>query len=272
VRIIGRAGIAAALALACFASTTAQETAAVYQGEAAEEFLSKARIVRMQGLAEGVTGARKATLELNGVTRSAAFKTVDIFSPGLTKLANGQMEMDFTDTWRTEIAAYVVDRIIGLGFVPATVERSYDGKQGSMQWWLTYEMKEADRVKNKITPPDQAAWNQLQFKMLLFDNLIYNTDIHLNQILVTKDFDIRLHDHSRSFRSIPGLKPNHGLTRFSRSLLSGLEKLERQDLSKRIGKYISGGQINLLLRRRDDILALAKKLVAEKGEAAVLYP
>ena len=268
------------LAIASWTAVAAQqpaavappETAAVYQGEAAEAFLTKARIVRMQGLSEGVTAPRKATLELDGVTRSAAFKTVEIFSPGLTKLANGQMEMDFTDTWRTEIAAYVIDRIIGLGLVPATVERNYDGKPGSMQWWVESEMPEADRVKNKVTPPDMNAWNRLQFKMLLFDNLIYNTDRHLNNILVTKDFDLRLIDHSRSFRSIPGLKPNHGLTRFSRSLLSGLEKLERQDLIKRIGKYISGAQVNLLLRRRDDILALAKKLVAEKGEAAVLYP
>jgi len=279
VRIIGRTGIAVALALVCFASTRAQETAtraqetaAVYQGDAAEQFLTKARIVKMQSLSVGVTAPKKATLELNGVTHLAAFKTVDIYTPGLTQLGNGQVEVDFTDTWKTEIAAYLVDRIIGLELVPATVQRRYDGKDGSMQWWVESEMEEGDRLKNRITPPDMNAWNRQQFTMLLFDNLIYNTDRNLGNILLTKDFEVRLIDHSRSFRPFGGLKPNNGLTRFSRTLLAGLEKLERQDLQKKTGKYLSGRQITFLLQRRDAILALAKKTVAEKGEAAVLYP
>ena len=33
------------------------------------------------------------------------------------------------------------------------------------------------------------------FKVRLFDNLIYNVDRHLNNILITKDFEIRLIDH-----------------------------------------------------------------------------
>jgi len=261
-----------ALAITCWAQTTAQETAAVYQGEAAETFLTKARIVKMQGIASGVTGPRKATLELNGVTHQAAFKTVDIYTPGVTQLGNGQVEVDFSDTWKNEIAAYAVDRIMGLGLVPATVQRRYDGKDGSMQWWVESEMTESDRQKNKITAPDMNMWNRQQFTMLLFDNLIYNTDRNLGNVLITKSFEIRLIDHSRSFRPFAALKPNNGLTRFSRSALAGLEKLNKEDLQKRAGKYISTRQITFLLQRRDAILALAKKTVAEKGEEAVLYP
>jgi hypothetical protein len=37
------------------------------------------------------------------------------------------------------------------------------------------------------------------------------------------------------------------------------------------GKYLTSGQIDRLFQRRDAIVALAKKRVAEKGEAAVLY-
>lgn len=269
-------GVALVLGLLVSARATAQEvvreTAEIYQGEAAEQFLSKARIVRMQRLTTGVTAPSRATLELDGVTRSAAFKTVDEERPGVMPLSTGQVEVNFTDSWRTEIAAYIVDRIIGLGLVPATIERSYRQTPGSLQWWVESEMAEAERVRNKIDPPDTEAWNQQQFKMQLFDNLIYNTDRHLNNLLVTKDFEIRLIDHSRSFRNFGVLKPDHTLTRFSRSLLAGLGKLEAADLNKRLRRYLTPSQINSMLQRRDAILELANRLVAERGEAAVLYP
>lgn len=273
---ITRIGVALVLGLLVSARATAQEvvreTAEIYQGEAAEQFLSKARIVRMQRLTTGVTAPSRATLELDGVTRSAAFKTVDEERPGVMPLSTGQVEVNFTDSWRTEIAAYIVDRIIGLGLVPATIERSYRQTPGSLQWWVESEMAEAERVRNKIDPPDTEAWNQQQFKMQLFDNLIYNTDRHLNNLLVTKDFEIRLIDHSRSFRNFGVLKPDHTLTRFSRSLLAGLGKLEAADLNKRLRRYLTPSQINSMLQRRDAILELANRLVAERGEAAVLYP
>jgi hypothetical protein len=273
---IRRLGGVFVLGLLVWTGTSAQEavreTAEVYQGEAAEQFLTKARIVRMQAVPTGVTAPRRATLELDGVTRSAAFKTVHEERPGLTQLNTGQVEVNFVDTWRTEIAAYVVDRIIGLGLVPATVERSYQRTSGSLQWWVESEMSEAQRIRDKINPPDTEAWNRQQFKMQLFDNLIYNTDRHLNNLLVTKDFEIRLIDHSRSFRGFNVLKPDHTLTRFSRSLLAGLEKLEADDLNKRLRRYLSPSQITSMLRRRDAILELAKRLVEERGEAAVLYP
>ena len=74
-RLVRLAGPALVLAIASWAAVAAQETAAVYQGEAAETFLTKAKIVKMQSIALGVTAPRKATLELNGVTHQAAFKT-----------------------------------------------------------------------------------------------------------------------------------------------------------------------------------------------------
>jgi hypothetical protein len=51
-----------------------------------------------------------------------------------------------------------------------------------------------------------------------------------------------------------------------------MRKLEYGDLRKRVGRYLVDGQIRGLLARRDAILALAAAQVAERGEAAVLYP
>jgi hypothetical protein len=248
------------------------ETADQYQGLAAEEFLKKAKVVRVRAIGTGVTLPEKATLELNGVERFAAFKTIDEKRMGITQLSAGAPEVNFQDSWQTEIPAYTIDKIIGLGMVPATIERRINNKVGSLQWWVVSMMPEAERAKQKLNAPDQEAWDREVLRMRLFDQLIYNVDRHANNILITHDYRLRLIDHSRSFRAQKTLRNPEQLTRFSKSLLDGIERLTYADLRKQTGRYLIDAQIKTVIERRDAILALAKKLVAEKGEAAVIYP
>ena len=250
----------------------AVETAAQYQGAAAEEFLKKAKVVRVKPIGTGVTLPEKVTLELDGVERFAAFKSIDEKRLGVTQLSTGPPEVNFQDSWQTEIPAYVVDMTIGLGMVPATIERRVQNKVGSLQWWVASMMPEAERQKQKLEPPDREAWDREVLKMKLFDQLIYNVDRHSNNILITPDFRLRLIDHSRSFRAQKALRNPEQLTRFSKSLLDGLQRLNYQDLRKQTSRYLVDAQIKTLIERRDAILALAAKLVAEKGEASVIYP
>jgi hypothetical protein len=260
-----------AVGVLSWTALVAQTSTEVFQGEAVEQFLLKAQVTGLRNIGQGVTLPRRATLELDGVTHSAAFKTIDESKSGYTPLQRGG-EINFQDSWRTEIPAYEVDKIIGLGMVPATVEREVRNERGSLQFWVESMMPEAERLKKGVKPPDIEAWNRQMYKARLFDNLIYNTDRHLNNILVTKDFQIRLIDHSRSFRPFSELKQPKDLTRFSRSLLEGIQKLEESDLTKRVGRLLTPFQIRAVIARRDAILALAKAAVAQKGEAAVLYP
>ncbi len=248
------------------------ETVDQYQGDAAEQFLAKAKVKTVKDIGMGVTLPQKITLELDGVTRSAAFKTIDEKRQGITQLGNAPPDINFQDSWQTEIPAYIVDVIIGLGMVPATVERRINNRVGSLQWWVVSMMPEAERAKQKLQPPDKEAWDRVVLKMRLFDALIFNVDRHANNILVTHDFDLRLIDHSRSFRPMRQLRDPQLLTRFSKSLLEGLERLELQDLRKKLNRYLSAAQVNTLLQRRDAILELARTRVAELGEAAVIYP
>ena len=202
----------------------AQETAAQYQGPAAEQFLLKARIRQVRAIGEGVTAPQKVTLELDGVTRFAAFKNIDEKRDGFTRVGSGPPEANFQDSWQTEIPAYTVDLIIGLGWVPATVERRVGTNIGSLQWWVEVMMPEAERLKQKLDPPDAEEWNRRVMKMRLFDQLICNVDRHSNNILITKDWDLRLIDHSRSFRPVNELREPEKLTRFSKALLEGLRE------------------------------------------------
>jgi len=262
-------GSVLSLCLLSFA-LAAQVQSQVIQGVELETFLTEAGITRSEGIDIGVTAPQKLTLQLNGLTHHSAFKSIDQFKD-VMRFDDGRMESNFRDSWKSEVAAYQVDRMIGLGMVPATVERAYRGQKGSAQFWVDVMMSEAERVKKKLQPPNPRAWAEMVGKARLFDNLIYNVDRHLNNLLITKEWEIVLIDHSRAFREWDRLKDPQQLTRFSKSLLEGLRRLNKADLDSRLGQYLTPNQINSLLKRRDLILQLAAKLAAERGEI-VWYP
>ncbi len=240
------------------------------QGPEVEAFLKNARIVSAKELGKGITLPLKAELELDGVKGTAVFKSIDD-KPNRVVQTDAGPELEFQDSWRTEVAAYELDQLIGLGMVPATVERDYRGKPGSLQLWAESMMDEGTRTKKKIAPPNPQEWNNQVATLRIWDALIYNTDRNLGNVLITSDWRIIAIDHSRSFRPFAQLKDPKSLKRFSRSLLARLETLDEATLKAKLDRYLTEFQINGLLKRRDAIEALAKKLVAEQGEAAVLY-
>jgi len=248
----------------------AQVRSQVIQGEEIETFLKNADITEAKTLSIGITAPKKVTLVLNGETRYGVYKSIDEYKD-VMKYDDGRTEMNFQDSWKSEIAAYEIDKIIGLGMVPATVERTYKGAKGSVQLWVESMMSEAEHRKTKVVSPDPQAFNDLMYKTRLFDNMVYNTDRNLNNLLITKDWELVLIDHSRAFRTLTMLKSPKDLERFSQSLLAGISKLTQQNLTEKTGKYLPKPQIEGILKRRDQILALAKKMAQEKGEAAVYY-
>jgi hypothetical protein len=254
------------LGLGAWTALAAQETAAQYQGADAEHFLTDARVVSVKGEGSGITLPKKVTLELDGVTRFAIFKSIDERKVGI------EGDINFQDSYKTEIAAYHVDRIIGLGMVPATVQRRVEGPVGSLQWFVESMMPESQRIKQGLQPPDPEQWERQLLKMRLFDELICNMDRHADNVLITKDFQLRLIDHSRSFRPNRSLRNPKTLTRFSQSLLEGLGRLNQADLKQRVGDWLDSGQIRGLLSRRDAIVKLANEAVKAHGQAAVIYP
>jgi hypothetical protein len=155
--------------------------------------------------------------------------------------------------------------------VPATVERVFDGKRGSLQFWVDSKMTEAQRMQKKLRPPRSFDWDEQIARIRVFDNLIYNTDRHMNNLLITEDWRIRLIDHSRTFRPFDQLKDPKLLKHFSRSVLDRMEQLDEPMLRDHLGKYLTPYQIQGLLKRRDAILAISKKIIAEQGAGAVLY-
>ncbi|MEO6221832.1 MAG: hypothetical protein ABIP90_01180, partial [Vicinamibacterales bacterium] len=66
--IVSRLGVIVVLSAAALMAQAAPQSAAVYQGQAAEDFLVKAKIVSTRPLGEGVTRPYRVELELDGVT------------------------------------------------------------------------------------------------------------------------------------------------------------------------------------------------------------
>jgi len=235
-----------------------------------EHFLRTAKITKSKLLGTGVTLPYKLTLSDGNVVRNGIFKTIDEHKSGLTQLES-RGEVDFKDSWKYEVAAYELDKMLGIGMVPVTVEREAGLDRGSLQQWIEGAHTESERVKKKQSPPDVEAWNRAMFKVRVFDALIYNFDRNLGNLLVGPDWKLYMIDHTRSFKIFSELKSPGGLTRFSISLMEALKKLDKATVKEKCGRYLTGPEIEGLFGRRDKILELYTRLVAERG-ASITYP
>ena len=236
-----------------------------------EVFLRTAKIVKDKELGKGVTIPHKLTLDNGKIQSFAVWKTIDERHFGITQLAGGP-EVDFKDSWKFEVAAYEIDKLLGLNMVPVTVERSYKGNNGSLQIWVPNCMSEGDRVKKQMHPPDELVWRQATAKMRVFDELIYNSDRNQGNLLIDPTWNLYLIDHSRTFKNLDQLKPpTDNLIYFSKSLMDALKKLDKNQLKEHCGKWLMSTEIDTLMKRRDLLVDLYQKMVTQDGDS-ITFP
>lgn len=236
--------------------------------EEVENFLRTAKIVGSRGTSRGITNPDRLTLDDGRVRHDAIFKSIDERKLGVTKLERSS-EFDFKDSWKFEVAAYEIDKLLGLNMVPVTVEREYRGSRGSLQYWVDGCMLEKERLDKKLMPPDPVRWTWQIHKVRVFDKLIYNIDRNLGNILVTSDWKCVMIDHSRSFKSLGELNPAGELQYFSRSMMVALEGLDEAGLRTKCGEYLTLPEIQTTLQRKALILQVYQRLVKEKGNSIV---
>jgi hypothetical protein len=104
----------------------------------------------------------------------------------------------------------------------------------------------------------------------VFDQLIYNTDRNLQNLLIDQQFRIWMIDHTRAFRMYAQLKEKKDLQMCDRALLARLRSLKAEELQT-LKPYVTDPEIKGLLARRDKIVQIFDQLIKEKGEEAVLY-
>src|SRR5215510_10705098 len=142
--------------------------ARIWIGHAAEieEYLRTATIVKLEDLSVGVTKPKKATLAPGGPVAYLAWKVIP---PGRY---GGAWE-----SYQSEIAAYEIDKMLGLNMVPPSVDKVYKGDHGAAIMWAspTKSFKDFGGTGAPTPPPiKQAAWSRQLVKAKMFDNLIGN--------------------------------------------------------------------------------------------------
>lgn len=249
---------AANVSAAAPASAALPAGAKIWIGREAEfeTFLATAPIDRVDQIPVGVTKPQRAFLKPGGLADSLVFKPL---TPGRTR--------GYWESYKAEIAAWELDKILGLGMVPPTVERRVDGKLGSVQLWVENCVLVKDRDTTKA--PNIAAWNRQVYRQRVWDNLTGNIDRNQGNLLMDEAWNLILIDHSRAFTATTRMP--FDMRRIDRELFAKLKALDEATLKARLGGWLFDGP-KPLLKRRDRIVEHFEKLIAKHGETAVLIP
>jgi len=239
-----------------------------------EEFLKTAEIIANEQMTSGaVTKPYVLTLKQGDITKKGLWKDISGRPQG------------YIDSWMYEIAAYEIDKLLGLNMVPPTVERRFNENRGSLQMWVddTKSLKKLN--EEKVKPPSYKVfyYNRSLYLQRALDNLIGNEDRHQDNYLIgTKDWRMFLIDHSRSFRTAGKFvkeltyteKHKEGpmiMKELPKAMVEKLKGLTFEQIKGAVGEYLSDDEIKAVLIRKDLIIKEIDKLVAKNGAENVLY-
>ena len=224
--------------------------------EELEKILREGKIVSIEDVGQGVTKPQKVTIKHGEFEISGLFKTESTNIKGRGRNDSRKL-MAIADRWQYEVAAYRIDKMIGLDLVPVTVERKINGKQGSLQFWIDDLVSELDRESKSLSASGWCPLGEQWPLMFIFDALIYNDDrTKQNMTYSGDDWMMFLIDNSRAFRTDRGRPKDIRKVelKLSSMLSDRLETLNQENLNANVGRLLERSQIQALLKRRDEIV------------------
>lgn len=266
--------LVAVLGLAVLPARAQFTSAELAERPAWEAFLREAAIVEkvQMDLQDGVTRPWKLTLRQGDVVRHALWKDPSGVRGG------------FWEGWKYEIAAYVLDKLLGLGMVPPTVEKAIAGRPGSCQLWIEGTERYGDMLaaRKGMDGFRSDGWAKVGYLAQLFDDLVGNSDRHVRNVLVTADFRAVLIDHSRAFRttksfvedipfSAKNVPAGNLMRKLPRALFERTRDLTEGQFREALGGLLTDEEIRAVLARRELVLLEVRRILERFGEADVLY-
>ena len=226
-----------------------------------ERFLQTAEIVGARPIGKGVTNSLRLTLSDGTTTHDAAFQSIDRRQP-IARVGR-RTELRFADFYHFNIAAYRLARLLGLHhIVPVAVERRWKRQLGAVTWWIDAGWDESERKAQRLRPPDVAAWSKQLYQMVVFAELIYDTDRNDGNILYTKDWRLWMIDFTRAFRVWHTLPHPEALVAYDAGLVAKLAALDAQGLTAAMDGHLTPGERRAILARRDLIVERFEELKA----------
>lgn len=216
-----------------------------------EDFLRTASVKKIGKTKEGKTRPFKVELTKDGKMIKGIFKYFDSSSNTRSK------RKKFTsDRYHHEIAAYKLDRMLGIGLVPVTVDRTINGQRGIIQVWIDGLISELDMLENNIPYSGYCDQQSQENFLNAFDYLIANRDRNQSNVLFTQDdMQIWFIDHSRAFGiKAARTRPLRGLDISVTSRFKEALKILTREKLESIRPWLEAKQIDGILERRDKML------------------
>ncbi len=240
--------------------------------EAVVSFLRTANVVSMTEISDGRTRPQKALLERGGVKAHAIFRSLNLRQePEIDPDTGRTWIQEFRDSAIFEAAAYELALLLDLPFVPPTVRRVVDNRDGTLQLWIENAMSEQDRIDDSIAPPHNVWWRGVFGALLVFDNLLFNADRNTSNLLIDPDWNVWFIDHTRGFQVERKLRNPEHVVFCERRLWERLRALSDDDIKDAVGEYLDARELMALLARRERLVKHIERLIEENGEQAVIY-
>ncbi|ACV27365.1 metallophosphoesterase [Kangiella koreensis] len=225
------------------------------------QYFESANVVSEIPLEDFFSKPLKLTFEHQGLQHSVIFKYLDS-DPKLESKRKYSRQDNFADRFLYDLAAYKLDRLLGLYLVPYTAPFKYKGQSGVIQYWIEDSISKTELIQNKQQLQSYCSAKDEQALMHVFDLLIHNDDRNTGNELYSLDTGyLWLIDHSRSFRN-QYMLPKYDLPPLSSLSLQfeqALKSLSKQSLEEELGSLLNAKQIAALLKRRDKILETYSK-------------
>jgi hypothetical protein len=236
------------------AAAPAATSAKIWEGhnQEFETFISQAPIERFESVPIGVTHPKRAYFQAGGLAASVAWK---VLPPG--------RPAGYWESYKSEIAAYELDKLLGMNMVPVAVERRWKSETAAAILWLT----PVRQWKDVQARPKPDKFSRQAIIMKMFDNLICNKDRNMGNLLVDDDWNLFLIDHSRAFIDSKDLPVP--MVHIDHDLWTRMLALDETSVTAAIGKWVDRAGIRALIARRDRMKTAIDDLVKKSGEASV---